>query len=592
MAIKPLRLTFLALLLLSVLAACGPAEEPSTPWPAVPTETVPSGETPSPTDASPPSKPSATPAPGEPTPLPVYDAQPLPTDSGALFSASGACAACHNNLTDAGGSDVSIDTDWRSAMMANAARDPYWQAAVRSEVLDNPHLELVIEDKCATCHTPMAHTAAVVSGAETNLLDAGFLEPDHPDHTFAIDGVSCTLCHQIEERGLDDAESFSGGFSIDPQRPPGERLVYGPFPPVPGPASMMQRASGYRPVEGPQTLRSELCATCHTLYTPYVDQGGEVAGTFPEQVPYLEWQHSAYADTHACQDCHMPPAQGAVRLASTGGGPPRRPFGIHRFIGGNVYVLNMLWAFGEDLGVTAASDHFARKVDQTLDQLQNRTAAVTVESLTVAEGRLSFDVVVENQAGHKFPTGFPARRAWLRVTVQDNEGNVVFASGAINPDGSIVGNDNDADAATTYEPHYQEISGPDQVQIYEPILEDVSGEVTTGLLRASRYRKDNRLLPSGFDKASAGEDVAVYGAAADDDDFGPGGDTVRYLVDLTGAQGALTVRVELLYQSIGYRWAEDLRRHDAAEIARFLTAYDALPNQPVVVAQATAALGP
>ncbi len=575
MPIKPLSLTFL-LLLLSVLAACRPAEEPTTPSPATPTGAVPAGDTP---------------APGEPTPLPVYDAQPLPTDSGALFSASGTCAACHNNLTDAAGNDVSIDADWRAAMMANAARDPYWQAAVRSEVLDHPHLKLVIEDKCATCHTPMAHTAAVASGAETGLLDGGFLDADHPDHTFAIDGVSCTLCHQIEEQGLDDPDSFSGAFSIDAERPPGERLVYGPFPPVPGPASMMQRASGYRPVEGPHTLRSELCATCHTLYTPYVDQGGEVAGTFPEQVPYLEWQHSPYADTHACQDCHMPAAEGAVRLASTGGGPPRRPFGIHRFIGGNVYVLNMLWAFGEDLGVTASSDHFARKVDQTLDQLQNRTAALAVEGLTVAEGRLSFDVVVDNQAGHKFPTGFPARRAWLRVTVEDDEGNVVFASGAVNPDGSIVGNDNDADAAT-YEPHYQEISSPDQVQIYEPILEDVSGEVTTGLLRASRYRKDNRLLPSGFDKASAGEDIAVHGAAADDDDFGPGGDTVGYLVDLTGAQGALTVRVELLYQSIGYRWADNLRRHDADEITRFLTAYDVLPNQPVVVAQVSAALGP
>jgi hypothetical protein len=494
-------------------------------------------------------------------------------------------------MVDEAGNDVSIDTNWRASIMANASRDPYWRAAVRSEGVDHPALKSVIEDKCATCHTPMARFTAVLSGTESALLDGGFLDANHPCHTFAEDGVSCTLCHQIEEQGLGDADSFSGGFSIDSERPRGERVIYGPFPPVEGPASVMQEVSGYRPVEGPQTLRSELCATCHTLYTPYVDEDGQVAGIFPEQVPYLEWQHSDYEATHVCQDCHMPPAQGAVRLASVGGGPPRSPFAQHLFIGGNAYVLKMLWAFGEEIGVTASSDHFARKVEQTLEQLRAHTAVLTVEEISVAESRLSFNVLVRSQTGHKFPTGFPARRAWLHVTVEDAEGNAVFESGAVNPDGFIVGNENDADPAAD-EPHYEEIRDPDQVQIYESILEDVSGEVTTGLLQAKGYRKDNRLLPSGFDKASAGEDIAVRGGAVDDDDFVAGGDTIRYIVDLSEARGALTVKVELLYQSIGYRWAENLRRHDAAEVTRFLGFYDALPNQPVTVAETSLSVGP
>lgn len=33
---------------------------------------------------------------------------------------------------------------------------------------------------------------------------------------------------------------------------------------------------------------SELCATCHTLYTHALGPGGEVIGELPEQVPYLE----------------------------------------------------------------------------------------------------------------------------------------------------------------------------------------------------------------------------------------------------------------------------------------------------------------
>lgn len=49
--------------------------------------------------------------------------------------------------------------------------------------------------------------------------------------------------------------------------------------------------------------------------------------------------------------------------------------------------------------------------------------------------------------------------------------------------------------------------------------------------------------------------------------------------------------VELLYQSVGYRWAENLRRHDALEPIRFLGYYEAVPNRPMAVARATAEVG-
>ena len=57
---------------------------------------------------------------------------------------------------------------------------------------------------------------------------------------------------------------------------------------------------------------------------------------------------------------------------------------------------------------------------------------------------------------------------------------MLFKSGALNEDGSIVGNDDDADP-TCYEPHYSENRSADQVQIYEAILTGMNGEVTTGL---------------------------------------------------------------------------------------------------------------
>jgi hypothetical protein len=79
-------------------------------------------------------------------------------------------------------------------------------------------------------------------------------------------------------------------------------------------------------------------------------------------------------------------------------------------------------------------------------------------------GGLEADVFVENLTGHKLPTAYPSRRAWLHVRVQDGNHRTVFESGGLNPDGSIQGNDNDADPAR-FEPHDSKIENPDQVQI-------------------------------------------------------------------------------------------------------------------------------
>ncbi len=104
-----------------------------------------------------------------------------------------------------------------------------------------------------------------------------------PSHPLAIDGVSCTLCHQIEQTRLGQVESFSGHYQVNPDLPAGERNAYGPFDPPPGQANIMSSASGFLPVKADHIQKSELCASCHTLYTPYLDESGAIAGEFPEQ---------------------------------------------------------------------------------------------------------------------------------------------------------------------------------------------------------------------------------------------------------------------------------------------------------------------
>jgi hypothetical protein len=152
--------------------------------------------------------------------------------------------------------------------------------------------------------------------------------------------------------------------------------------------------------------------------------------------------------------------------------------------------------------------------------------------------------------------------------VRDSSHRVIFESGALNADGSIQGNANDTDPAS-YEPHYSEIREPDQVQIYESILQDSKGGVTTGLLSAVGYVKDNRLLPHGFDKTTATAEIAVHGGALTDQGFTDRGQRLRYSVDHGGAAGPFEIEAQLWYQPIGYRWAQNLKAYDAHEIQRF-----------------------
>src|SRR5262245_34617376 len=114
------------------------------------------------------------------------------------------------------------------------------------------------------------------------------------------------------------------------------------------------------------------------------------------------------------------------------------------------------------------------------------------------------------------------------------------------------------------------------------------GQLTTGLLTAVRYVKDNRLLPRGFDKRSASNDIAVRGEAEADADFLGGGDKVRYSVPVGAAEAPFVVEAELWYQPIAYRWAMNLKRYEAAEPSRFVRYYEeTAAGSGVVLSRAT-----
>jgi len=504
-----------------------------------------------------------------------------------LFETSDRCMACHNGLTSPSGEDISIGFDWRASMMANSARDPYWQAGVRRESIDHPEARAAIEGECSICHMPMATYEAKAQGREGEVFAHLPFDRDKREDRLAADGVSCSTCHQITEEKLGTRESFIGGFVVDTTRTKGERRVYGPFEVDSGHTRIMNSASGFQPTEATHIRESEMCGTCHTLYTQALGPGGQVIGELPEQMPYLEWVNSSYRDERSCQACHMPVVTEEVPITSVLG-KPREGFSRHTFVGGNFFMQRMLNRYRNELGVVALPQELEAAAARTIAHLQTEAARVQIDRVALREGRLLADISVENLGGHKLPTAYPSRRVWLHVVVRDRNGRTVFESGSIDPKGLIAGNDNDADPGR-FEPHYTEINSSEQVQIYEAIMGSSAGAPTTGLLTAVRYLKDNRLLPKGFDKAAANKDIAVLGGAAGDSDFAGGGDRIRYSVAVGDAAGPFRIEAELRYQPISFRWAENLRPYEAMEPQRFVRYYESMAHESSVTLAGTSA---
>ena len=571
---------FALALAVTACASATEGEESPTPAPVTPADIV-----------LPPTETAAAPSPAPATATATGTAAAAARSGTSLsvahndwFATAGTCIVCHQFLIDSTGRDVSPANYWRASMMANAARDPYYLASVSSELVISPQYAEAIENKCSICHMPMAHFTDEWQGEKSVMFgEDGYLSPDHPLYPLARDGVSCAVCHQIPPN--EEEEKNSGNLASDMESPPGQRLIYGPFAVGPRGQNIMSSSSGFVPTQSDHMNTSALCATCHELYIHYIGEDGEISeNVFPEQTPYSEWLHSDYAGQQNCQDCHMEVAEGSAPLSSMMPGRAVSPFYVHTFTGSNVFMLNLLDTFGEEIGVEADSQHFQDAVARTLDNLQNNTASLSILAPRQEDGRLIFDVQVQNLAGHKLPTSFPSRRAWLHVTVTDANGEVVFESGSATPDGRIIGNDNDDDP-TRYEPHYDVITSADQVQIYENIMQTEGGQVTTSQMLAAGYVKDNRLLPTGFDKATADPFIAPQGAAALDDDFIGGADTVTYEIEVGEAAAPLTVSVELVYQSISYRWVQNLLQYNTEAIHTFNTYYQASSNLPTRIVQ-------
>ncbi len=506
----------------------------------------------------------------------------LPDLENVLFAASGVCVDCHGYDTlgiasvDAMDHDVNIVDDWRATMMGNAAKDPFWRAKVSHEVLLHPQHKEAIEDKCVSCHAPLGsfnakHIGMSHYGMSDMLADK-----------IGQDGVSCLACHQISPDSL--ATAFSGGVKYDTFE-----VAYGPFEnPL---VSPMLTETGYKPYYSEHIEDAGICASCHTLQTETIDYEGNFTGNiFVEQATYHEWLNSVYADSISCQGCHMPSLEKWPVFLITGAQTEARtPFHQHEFVGGNVTMLKLLQGNIEQLGIKASVEQFDEVIAKTEAMLKLKSIELELDMIDRNIDTARFVVTLTNKAGHKFPSGYPSRRAFIEFLVKTESGDTLFISGKTDENFEVFGQND------TYEPHYQTINSEEQVQIYELVMGDVNNDVTTVLERAQHPIKDNRLPPIGFTTTDPVYDTtAIAGQALLDGDFnktnaveGSGSDVVYFNIPLNGFYEVLDISAKVFYQPTPPKWMKEMFDESTPEIDLFRDMFAAADRSPVLMKEAS-----
>lgn len=508
-------------------------------------------------------------------------------DSNVLFPTAKTCGGCHGHdplmhaLVTTSGVDVNIYDDWRSTMMANSAKDPFWRAKVSHEMLVNPAHSIVLQDKCTACHAPAGHYQAKLHDKKQF-----YLLSDLYTDTLGLDGVTCQACHARSPELL--GSLHSGQLNFDTNY---IRVAYGPYEFVFLPP--MHTFIGITPIYGDHISDAGLCAGCHTLITNTADLQGNLTGaTFVEQATYHEWLNSRYDKDHdnvSCQACHMPQLDDEIIISAnylflT----PKSPFGLHELAGANVTMLNLLKNNREKLGIDADAANFDSTIAATVRMLQHKTLDIQLHADDPTGDSMYFSLHLLNKAGHKFPSGYPSRRAWVEFEVTNEAGQTIFHSGKVNPDYSLANED------VNFEPHYNTITSEDQVQIYEMTPGDVTGMFTNVLERGFVPIKDNRLTPQGFKTNDVVYDTTKIVNVLQDPDFnlfpngteGSGADVLHFRLPNNGYTGKISVRARVWYQSLPPKWMAPMFAFSTPEIDSFRTMFDAADHSPTLIAEA------
>ncbi len=457
-------------------------------------------------------------------------------------------------------------------MMANAGRDPVFWAALDVANNDLPG----IGEYCLRCHAPKAWLEGRASGVD----DAdGCALQGKLDETTANDyeGVTCHLCHRMmietdpppgelpnylenAQYWIDDesCENLSGS---DPcRRGPYDYPKGGPDPPP------------HEWLDSPYHGSSQICGTCHNVTNPLltlIDETGVDTGIlYPIERTYDEWDQSDYRDggpaARTCQNCHMPDATEADSYACLFQNTDRSgDMPIHEFVGGNTWVPALL---EDQYGSTIDNgDAFADTVARAGAMLESAAdVELTAPPAIGPGGTLQFDVKVTNVSGHKLPTGYvEGRRMWVHVEVRDDDGDLIYASGAYDPTTGVLTRDADVKVYETLRGIWNRLGTGSCDHV------DGSGVEEFHFVLNDCIALDNRIPPLGF---TGGDDPETQPVGYTYPETSPGSgvlvnyDITSYSVALPiDAASPLTVTAELRYQTSSKEYVEFLRNEAIAQ---------------------------
>ena len=345
-----------------------------------------------------------------------------------------------------------------------------------------------------------------------------------------------------------------------------------------------------------------------------------------EQATYLEWLNSDFQDefgstasSQSCQDCHMPKGytspdgdvaidQIATKIAvlqdqdypEVDHKLPTEEHQVvfreqgyrrHTFQGLNVFLLEAFRQFGDVLGVRQTDYatrvdgvHFA--IDNYVQNARKNTATLEIMNVETSGQTIAADVKVTNLTGHRLPSGVGFRRLWVEFLLIDSthgHERIIWASGQTNAAGVLVGENGQVlpseflskteQGVQAYQPHHRIIESPNQVQVYEELTKDSTGQFTTSFLHRDRDVKDNRLLPRGW--SAVGPDPGMPEAfvkathphgVGDDPQYadGSGTDIVSYRVTVPECFDCKKLKLKATLYS--QAWAPYYLRHRFTDI--------------------------
>jgi hypothetical protein len=517
--------------------------------------------------------------------------QPLSLTEG--ISTPDECTNCHAGY---GSPEVEPYRNWVGSMMGQAARDPLMWAALAIANQDAEHSG----ETCLRCHLPRGWLEGRSAPEDGTQMTAGDRE-----------GVQCAVCHRMVDPANGPGAPAEDTAILAALTAPvtttgGAQMIIDPLERLRGPFDVVADLGSdpHSPTRStlvsPYHKSSEMCGTCHNVRLPtytrnlgtgeyelnVLDTPGDFALAFPEQATYDEWVASEYASTgvyapqfgkneptvSSCQDCHMP----AVTGKDANLGIVRDDLPLHEFLGANTFAPAII-PYHPVFGSEVDPDLLAETVEKNTRFLR-KSATV---SATLDGGDLT--VRVQNDTGHKLPTGYPeGRRMWLHVRAYDADRAVIFESGRYLFTERELSGHHALPSDPDYDPNLKVWEAIHGISPAAAAIYGVAPGPGSHLALNNVREVDNRIPPRGF-VVSSFEAVDAEPIPAT---FVDG----QYWDDVVYPVGAAAVQAEvvLYYQTATREYVEFLRDENVTNAAGpiLYDLYDVYsPSPPVAMAQ-------